>query len=77
MRIADFIHLINPGGYLGKSAAFEIGYAFAHSFKIFSFEKIINEMHKEFITDVLSPEEIIDNYKKILTSPNFRKSNKN
>lgn len=74
MHIVDFVYLINPEGYLGKSAAFEIGYAFANNLKVFSFEKISKEMHKHFVSGVFSPEEIVDNYDEILGLYNFRRS---
>lgn len=54
MHAADFVYLVNPNGYLGKSAAFELGYAFAQGMQVFSMEEI-KDMHKDFVTAVVSP----------------------
>jgi ADP-ribose pyrophosphatase YjhB (NUDIX family) len=72
MHIADLVYLINPEGYLGKSAAMEIGYAFANNIKVYSLNKI-SDMHHHFITDVCSPEELVKNWDEIIKKPNCRK----
>ncbi len=69
--MSDFVFLINPDGYLGKSAAFEIGYAFANSIKVFALNKI-KEMHQHFIYEIASPEQIIQKLKTLKEKPYIR-----
>ena len=35
---SDFLYVINPGGYIGRSVAFEIGYALSKNIPIYSLE---------------------------------------
>lgn len=39
MHDVDFVYLYNPGGYIGLSASFEIGYCYAHGIKVYAFEE--------------------------------------
>lgn len=36
---SDFLYVVNPGGYIGKSVALEIGYAFSRNIPIYSLER--------------------------------------
>jgi NTP pyrophosphatase (non-canonical NTP hydrolase) len=36
---SDFLYVVNPGGYVGKSVALEIGYALSRGIPIYSLEK--------------------------------------
>ena len=36
---SDFLYVVNPGGYIGRSAAFEIGYALSQNIPVYSLEK--------------------------------------
>ena len=36
---SDFLYIVNPGGYIGRSVAFEIGYALSRNIPIYSLEK--------------------------------------
>lgn len=36
---SDFLYVVNPDGYIGKSVSFEIGYAFSRNIPIYSLEK--------------------------------------
>ena len=65
MEKASFTYLINPEGYLGKSAAFEVGYGIAMGIKLIAMEPI-QEMHSHFVTTIATPEQIIANRYTIL-----------
>ncbi|MFZ1300981.1 MAG: hypothetical protein WAQ27_00140 [Candidatus Microsaccharimonas sp.] len=51
---ADFVWLHAPKGYIGPSAAFEIGYALAHSIPVYTAEEIDNKGLRPFTTLVAS-----------------------
>lgn len=36
---SDFLYVVNPGGYIGRSVAFEIGYALSKNIPVYSLEK--------------------------------------
>ena len=36
---SDFLYVVNPGGYIGRSVAFEIGYALSKSIPVYSLEE--------------------------------------
>jgi len=36
---SDFLYIVNPRGYIGKSVAFEIGYAFSRNIPVYSLER--------------------------------------
>jgi NTP pyrophosphatase (non-canonical NTP hydrolase)/nucleoside 2-deoxyribosyltransferase len=36
---SDFLYIVNPGGYIGRSVAFEIGYASSKGIPVYSLEK--------------------------------------
>lgn len=57
MDRADFTYLVNPYGYLGMSAAFEIGYAVSEGIRIYSQEPV-SEMHGQFIYQVAATSQI-------------------
>ncbi len=67
MEISEFTYLVNPNGYLGKSAAFEIGYAAARGLKLFAAEPI-EDMHGEFISGVKSVREIVHEFSLLATA---------
>lgn len=58
MHNVDFVYLYNPGGYIGLSASFEIGYCHAHSIKVYAFEKS-NELCFQYVDEVKKPLEVI------------------
>lgn len=37
---SDFLYIVNPGGYIGRSVAFEIGYALSKNVPVYSLEKL-------------------------------------
>lgn len=57
---SDFLYVMNPDGYVGRSVALEIGYALARGIPIFSFESPKENVFSSFIKSQLSVEQIID-----------------
>jgi hypothetical protein len=55
---ASFIYLCNPSGYIGVSAAFEIGYAISVKKQIFASALPNDGMIAKFITAVVEPKGI-------------------
>ena len=49
IKNADFLYICNPGGYVGKSASVEIGYAHALEKPIYSMERPEDGTLAEFI----------------------------
>jgi len=39
IKIADFVYIFNPNGYIGSSSAFEIGFSYGLKKKIYCMEK--------------------------------------
>lgn len=58
MHNVDFVYLYNPGGYIGLSASFEIGYCHAHGIKVYAFEES-NELCFQYVDEVKKPHEVI------------------
>lgn len=54
IRQADFIWLHAPEGYVGTSAAFEIGYALAHHIPIFTRDSIADANLSNYVESVPS-----------------------
>lgn len=54
IRQAHFIWLHAPGGYIGTSAAFEVGYALAYHIPVFSKQIISDTNLTNYITTVTS-----------------------
>ncbi|MEK7516922.1 MAG: hypothetical protein AAB583_00045 [Patescibacteria group bacterium] len=54
----DFVYLVNPGGYVGLSAAFEVGYCIAHKINVFAMEPS-SELCAKYLYGVMRPEEIV------------------
>ncbi len=54
IRQADFIWLHAPDGYVGLSAAFEIGYALAHHVPIFCSQNVVDTNLTNYISIVPS-----------------------
>ena len=55
---SHFVYLVNPNGYVGVSASFEVGYCAAHSMRVFSMEDS-NEMCVRYITGTYNPKEMV------------------
>lgn len=45
----DFLYIVNPGGYIGNSACFEIGYAFSNNVPIYSSHTPSDEVFRDII----------------------------
>lgn len=54
IKQSDFVWLYAPEGYLGVSAAFEIGYALAHNVPVYSSQAITDSGLSSFVTVVPS-----------------------
>ncbi|HEY8886340.1 MAG TPA: hypothetical protein VIM31_02445 [Candidatus Microsaccharimonas sp.] len=54
IALSDFLWLHAPEGYIGTSAAMEIGYAYRNGTPIFSNQVPVDEMLKHFVTFVPS-----------------------
>ncbi len=59
MHKSRFVYLVNPGGYIGLSASFEVGYCAAHGIDVYAMEPS-TELCAKYIKDVKSPEEILE-----------------
>ena len=59
MHKSRFVYLVNPGGYIGLSAAFEVGYCAAHGIDVYAMEPS-TELCAKYFTDIKSPEEILE-----------------
>ena len=57
---SDFVYLVNPNGYIGNSATFEIGYAHGCNKPIYSLDIIEDITLQEYVCKIFSPKEIID-----------------
>lgn len=60
---SDFLYLVNPGGYLGKSANLELGYALAFGKPIFSLEPIDDVTLGLFSAGSGNPRQILSTYR--------------
>lgn len=58
---SDFLYLVSPDGYLGKSASFEVGYAQASKVPVYSSERLDDFLLREYVIGVYSPEELVRN----------------
>ena len=56
---SDFLYLVNPRGYVGSSAAFEMGYAIDRNKRVYSLCKIEDMMLREYVTMVWTPWEVL------------------
>lgn len=63
MDKTNFTYLVNPNGYLGMSASFEIGYGIAKGIKMFCMEPI-REMHQHFVRHIYTPGDILRDWYK-------------
>ena len=59
MHKSHFIYLVNPGGYIGLSAAFEVGYCAAHGIDVYAMEPS-EELCAKYIKAIISPAEMIE-----------------
>jgi NTP pyrophosphatase (non-canonical NTP hydrolase) len=58
---SDFLYLVNPEGYVGVSAAFEIGFAISKNVPIFSQYSPNDCIFADIITSGMSIQEILEN----------------
>jgi nucleoside 2-deoxyribosyltransferase len=54
IKQSDFVWLHAPEGYVGRSAAFEIGYAFAHNIPVFCRDELSEQTLDLFVTKMTS-----------------------
>lgn len=54
MHKCHFVYLVNPGGYVGLSASFEVGYCAAHGIDVYAME-LSTELCAKYIKDFLKP----------------------
>lgn len=59
MHKCHFVYLVNPGGYIGLSASFEVGYCAAHGIDVYALEPS-TELCAKYIKDFLKPEEMVN-----------------
>jgi hypothetical protein len=59
MHKCHFVYLVNPGGYIGLSASFEVGYCAAHGIDVYALEPS-TELCAKYIKNFLRPEEMAD-----------------
>lgn len=59
MHKCHFVYLVNPGGYIGLSASFEVGYCVAHGIDVYALEPS-TELCAKYIKDFLKPEKMVD-----------------
>jgi len=56
---AEIVYVVNPGGYIGRSLAFDLGYAVARGRQVCSLERIVDPPIADLLGDVLSFEEVV------------------
>ncbi|MFH0714594.1 MAG: hypothetical protein V1847_02365 [Candidatus Diapherotrites archaeon] len=61
---SDFVYLVNPDGYTGKTASFEIGAAVAGQVPVFAKSVPDDVLIKQYILEVGTPEQIFEIMKK-------------
>jgi nucleoside 2-deoxyribosyltransferase len=61
---ADVVYVVNPDGYIGKSVAFDLGYAYAKDKPIYVMHAVDDPPVMGLIGGVLSPEELVELIKK-------------
>jgi NTP pyrophosphatase (non-canonical NTP hydrolase)/nucleoside 2-deoxyribosyltransferase len=66
---SDFLYLVNPGGYLGKSATLEMGYALSCGKPVFALDKIGDFTLKLFCRAVGRPKKILREYRAVSRAP--------
>jgi NTP pyrophosphatase (non-canonical NTP hydrolase) len=59
---SDFLYVVNPGGYIGKSVALEIGYALSRNIPVYSLEKPEDNVLSFFV----KPEKSVKIIKRLL-----------
>lgn len=59
MHKCHFVYLVNPGGYIGLSASFEVGYCAAHGIDVYAAEPS-TELCAKYIKDFIKPEEMVE-----------------
>lgn len=59
MHRSHFVYLVNPGGYVGLSTSFEVGYCAAHGIDVFAMEPS-GELCMHYVKDIKSPEEMAE-----------------
>ena len=64
IHVCDFVYVVNPGGEIGITTSFEIGYAKALKRPIIAMEAVSDSTLAEFVDYVLQPVDI----KKLLIS---------
>jgi len=57
---ADLVYVVNPGGYVGRSLAFDLGYALARGRTICSLAPIEDPPIRGLLGDVLSFEQLVE-----------------
>lgn len=58
IRTSDFIYMYNPQGYIGRSTAFEVGFAYAFGKKIISAHPVSDPAIAEFVDHIISPKNL-------------------
>jgi len=56
---SDFLYLVNPDGYVGESATFELGYAHGRSKPIYSSNIVGDIVLREYIANCFSPKDLV------------------
>ena len=59
MHQCHFVYLVNPGGYVGLSASFEVGYCAAHGIDVYAMEPS-TELCAKYVVGFLNPNEMVD-----------------
>lgn len=57
---ADLVYVVNPGGYIGRSLAFDLGYAVARGRTICCLELITDPPIARLLNDVLTFEKLVE-----------------
>lgn len=57
---SDFVYFLNPKGYVGLTAAFEIGYTKALKKCLYSSEMITDPLLREYVDGIYSPRELVN-----------------
>ena len=64
VEAADIVYVVNPQGYIGKSVAIDVGYAYAKNKTIYVMNSVYDPPIMNLINAVLSPEALVGLLKK-------------
>jgi len=56
---SDFVYIVNPSGYIGPTVYFEMGFAISQNIQLYSLKPAAQDLFRQYIHGVFSPEELV------------------